>query len=146
MLRTSIWFTLFACACSSAPAPQHPVSTQHAATLPESTRHAATVLTSPPEPPREPPADHATVIGRLRPKFRDCYQAGLLLRGDQQGSVQLAMVVDPAGRPNTVKPSGGAGLDRCVVDCLVKVASNASFSPSSGGANVLVPLSFGVVR
>jgi hypothetical protein len=137
MLRASISFTLCACACSSAPPPPaHRASTQY----------AATVSTSSPEPPRERAADHAEVIGRLRPKFRDCYQAGLLLRADQQGSVRLAMAIDPAGRPSTVMPSGGEGLDRCVVDCLVKVASNASFSPSRGGTNVLVPLSFSSVR
>jgi len=115
---------------------------QHAATVPT----AATVPNSAPEPAREPAVDHAQVIGLLRPKFRDCYQAGLLLRADQQGRVRLAMAIDPAGRPSTVTPSGAEGLDRCVVDCLVKVASNASFSRSSGGTNLLVPLSFGTVR
>ncbi len=136
MVRASISFAVLACACSGAPPPSA------RAAIPQ---HVAAAPTAPEGVP-EPQVDHAVVIGRLRPKFRDCYQAGLLLRGDQQGSVRLAMAIDSAGRTSTVTPTGGEGLDRCVVDCLVKVASNASFSASRGGTNVLVPLSFGVVH
>jgi hypothetical protein len=91
--------------------------------------------------------DAEQAVARMSVNFRECYQAGLWINAEQRGSVRLEMQIDSGGRPSTVTPSGGRGLDRTVVDCLVKVASNASFAPPRNGpTNVIVPLTFGVVR
>jgi hypothetical protein len=97
-----------------------------------------------PEPEASPSeateADEAVVAG-MQQGFRECYQIGLWNNPHQSGSVRLVLKLDPRGRPTTVTPVGGAGLDRMVLDCLVRVARRASFGPSSGGS-IVVPLKF----
>jgi hypothetical protein len=48
--------------------------------------------------------------------------------------------IDTRGKPSAVTPVGGAGLDRMVVDCLVRVARRGSFA--GGAGSVVVPISF----
>ncbi len=67
----------------------------------------------------------------MRQGFRECYQIGLWNNPHQGGTVQLVLKLDPRGHPATVTPLGGAGLDRMVVDCLVRVARRGSFALTS---------------
>jgi hypothetical protein len=78
----------------------------------------------------------------MQQSFRECYQIGLWNNPHQSGSVELVLKLDPRGRPATVTPVGGAGLDRMVLDCLVRVARRGSFAPPTGDGNVIVPLKF----
>jgi hypothetical protein len=74
--------------------------------------------------------------------FRECYQIGLWNNPHQSGSVRLVLNLDPRGRPAAVTPLGGAGLDRMVLECLVRTARRASFPPSGSVASVVIPLTF----
>src|SRR5437016_4267447 len=73
------------------------------------------------------------VVAGLRGQFSSCYQGGLWTNAAQRGSVRLELDIDAVGRPKAVNSSGGAGLDRVVLDCLDKVASSATFAPPTGG-------------
>jgi hypothetical protein len=76
----------------------------------------------------------------MRQGFRECYQIGLWNNPHQGGSVRLVLKLDRRGRPATVTPLGGAGLDRMVVDCLVRIARRGEFAPPTGDGNIIVPI------
>jgi hypothetical protein len=82
------------------------------------------------------------VVAGMQQSFRECYQIGLWNNPHQSGNVQLVVKLDPRGRPASVTPLGGVGLDRMVLDCLVRVARRGSFAPPIGDGNVIVPLRF----
>jgi hypothetical protein len=78
----------------------------------------------------------------MQQAFRECYQIGLWNNPHQSGSVRLVVKLDPHGRPSSVTPLGGAGLDRMVIDCLVRVARRGTFARPTGDGTVTVPLKF----
>src|SRR5713101_8887858 len=80
------------------------------------------------------------IVAGMRQGFRECYQIGLWNNPHQGGNVELVLKLDPRGRPATVTSHGGAGLDRMVVDCLVRVARRGSFAPPTGDGNIVVPI------
>jgi hypothetical protein len=82
------------------------------------------------------------IVAGMRQGFRECYQIGLWNNPHQGGSVRLVLKLDPRGRPANVTPVGGAGLDRMVVECLVRVARRGSFAPPTGDGNIVVPIKF----
>jgi hypothetical protein len=82
------------------------------------------------------------IVAGMRQGFRECYQIGLWNNPHQGGSVRLVLKLDPRGRPADVTPIGGAGLDRMVVECLVRVARRGSFAPPIGDGNIVVPIKF----
>ena len=82
------------------------------------------------------------VVAGMQQSFRECYQIGLWNNPRQSGTVELVLKLDPRGRPASVTPLGGTGLDRMVLDCLVRVAGRGSFAPPTGDGNVIVPLKF----
>jgi TonB family protein len=91
--------------------------------------------------------DPDEVVAALRGEFSSCYQGGLWINPTQQGSVRLQLDIDSVGHPKSVRSTGGAGLDRRVLDCLDKVASRAMFAPPKGGSTtVVIPLSFAVAQ
>jgi hypothetical protein len=89
-----------------------------------------------------PTATDDTVVAGMQQSFRECYQIGLWNNPHQSGTVRLVLQLDARGRPAHIATVGGAGLDRMVVDCLVRVARRASFAPAGGNASVVVPLTF----
>jgi hypothetical protein len=103
---------------------------------------AAVTTPAPEASASEPTAADETVVAGMQQGFRECYQIGLWNNPHQSGSVRLVLKLDPRGRPATVTSVGGAGLDRMVLDCLVRVARRASFAPPTGEAAVVVPLTF----
>ena len=83
----------------------------------------------------------------MRQGFRECYQIGLWNNPHQGGSIRLLLRIDASGAPASVKSVGGSGLDHMVVECLVRVARRASFSPPMGGeGHIEVPIKFGSDR
>ncbi len=87
------------------------------------------------------------VIAGMQQSFRECYQIGLWNNPRQGGSIRLVLRIDAGGRPAMVTPVGGTGLDRMVVDCLVRVARRGSFAPrTSADGNIVVPMKFGSDR
>src|SRR5260221_5707898 len=85
-------------------------------------------------------SDDEQIVAGMRQGFRECYQIGLWNNPHQGGTVQLVLKLDPRGHPATVTPLGGAGLDRMVVDCLVRVARRGSFARPAGDGNIVVPI------
>ena len=131
--RASWLGVLLACAATACGATESPPARSAAA---------------PPSPPAyenqasEPHAEDDEVVAGMQQGFRECYQIGLWNNPHQSGSVRLVLKLDPRGRPASVTPLGGAGLDRMVLDCLVKVARRGSFARPTGDGNVVVPLVF----
>jgi len=80
----------------------------------------------------------------MSPKFRECYQIGLWQNSSQRGSVRLVVEVDANGHPSDVSTTGGDGLDKMVISCLMSVVRKETFAPPVGGpAVVTIPLHFG---
>ncbi|SRR6266498_2559174 len=127
----------FACGGSeaNAPPPQEPIAApSHARARP---RVAASIESS----------NDEDVIAGMRQSFRECYQIGLWNNPHQGGTIRLVLRIDGRGRPASVTPEGGSGLDRMVVDCLVRVARRGSFAPrTSSDGNIVVPMKFGSDR
>jgi hypothetical protein len=122
---------MFACGGAEATAPARDPSLERAVTT-----HAAEASSS-----EATEADESTVAG-MQQGFRECYQIGLWNNPHQSGSVRLVLKLDRRGRPASVTPVGGAGLDRTVLDCLVRVARRGSFAPPTGDGSIVVPLKF----
>jgi len=95
-----------------------------------------------PSEPTAPVASDDTVVAGMQQAFRECYQIGLWNNPHQYGSVRLVLKLDPRGRPASVTPVGGTGLDRMVLDCLARVARRGTFAPPTGDGTVFVPLKF----
>jgi hypothetical protein len=83
----------------------------------------------------------------MRQGFRECYQIGLWNNPRQGGNVRLVLTIDAQGRPASVTPVGGSGIERMVIDCLVKVARRGSFMPrTSTDGSIIVPIKLGSDR
>lgn len=75
--------------------------------------------------------------------FRRCYQKGLQEDPKMKGTVRITAKVGPNGEVQSATPSGGKGLSGTVVSCVAGRVSAAQFDkPSSGGATVIIPVSF----
>jgi hypothetical protein len=138
-LAAALISSAFACGGSeaNAPPPQEPVPAPPPRAHHGRARVAASI---------EPNNDEE-VIASMRQSFRECYQIGLWNNPHQSGSIRLVLHIDGRGHPASVTPEGGNGLDRMVVDCLVRVARRGSFAPrTSSDGNIVVPMKFGTDR
>jgi hypothetical protein len=79
----------------------------------------------------------ARVVAAMRPAFRACYQKGLDVNPDAQGSVRLALKVGPGGEVTSVSAVPSGNLPGSVVDCISARARRAQFDPPEGGAAVV---------
>jgi len=88
-------------------------------------------------------ANASSVVARMRGRFRRCYQQGLGVNPEMEGSVTLTIKVGPNGEVLGVGGGGGGSLGP-IVPCLKAVASGAQFAPPEGGtgAIITVPISF----
>jgi hypothetical protein len=83
------------------------------------------------------------VVASLKPKFRACYNKGLLIDSSMAGSVTIVAKIGPNGEVTSADPSGGAGLSPEVQSCLAKVVRNARFEAVAGtGATLQIPVKF----
>ena len=60
----------------------------------------------------------AKVVAGMRAAFRACYQKGLDVNPDAQGSVRLAIKVGPGGEVSNVSAVPSGNLPPMVVDCI----------------------------
>ena len=79
----------------------------------------------------------ARVVAAMRAAFRACYQKGLDVNPDAQGSVRLAIKVGPGGEVSSVSAVPSGNLPGSVVDCISARARRAQFDPPEGGAAVV---------
>jgi outer membrane biosynthesis protein TonB len=88
-------------------------------------------------------ANAASVVAKLRPGFRACYNAGLNVDPSMSGKVVLSVKISPNGEVSGVDPSGNSGLSENVVQCLIRKARNAQFdSPGPNGSVLQIPVTF----
>jgi hypothetical protein len=124
-------------ACAGGEVTQPPPRTATASSV-----AALAAAPAPESSPNDTTDSDDTVVAGMQQGFRECYQIGLWNNPHQSGSVRLVVKLDPHGRPSTVTPHGGAGLDRMVIECLSRVARRGTFAPPTGDGTVVVPLKF----
>ena len=92
----------------------------------------------------EPPHDAERVVGRLRPRFRLCYERALREENPtMSGVVVLHVRVSANGTVRDVDVSKRSGLSSNVAGCVVRQARGAQFDPpGAGGAALEVPVHF----
>lgn len=84
-----------------------------------------------------------SVIAGMGPSFRRCYNNGLQTNPNMKGSLRITARIGPNGEVVVANPSGGNGLSKEVIDCVVARFKSARFSPpEGGGATIVVPVSF----
>jgi Ca-activated chloride channel family protein len=87
-------------------------------------------------------ANAASVVARMRGRFRNCYQHGLTMDPNMQGQVTLVAKVGANGDVLSVGGGSGGALAR-IVPCLRAVVSDAKFAPPEGGSAVVsIPITF----
>lgn len=83
------------------------------------------------------------VVAGMRAGFRACYNRGLAVNPDAQGSIRLAIRVGPGGEVQGVTAVPAGNLPPSVVSCVRARASAAQFDPPEGGSAVVnVPVTF----
>jgi hypothetical protein len=75
------------------------------------------------------------VVGRMRGRFRGCYQAGLRNHPEMEGSAGLLAKVGSSGEVTGV--SGGGGGLSPIMPCLKAVVRSGGFSPPEGGTGLV---------
>ncbi|MCA9624129.1 MAG: cell envelope integrity protein TolA [Myxococcales bacterium] len=80
-------------------------------------------------------ANASAVVGRMRGRFRACYQQGLAIDPEMQGSAQLVAKVGTNGEVLSVS-GGGAGLGP-IMGCLRAVVQSGAFAPPEGGSGLV---------
>ena len=83
------------------------------------------------------------VVAGMRAGFRACYNRGLQVNPDAQGSIRLTIRVGPGGEVQGVSAGASGNLPGSVVSCVRARASAAQFDKPEGGSAVInVPVSF----
>lgn len=135
-MRTLFVFAalLVGCHARETPAPQAPTTTS--ATLPPPVEPSVVPESN------EAPRDGERVVAKLRPRFRSCYERGLL-EGNRamSGVVALHLRVAPDGTVRSVEIAKREGLSGTVAACIARQAQGATFEPPGpGGAALDVPV------
>jgi hypothetical protein len=87
-------------------------------------------------------ANASSVVGRMRGRFKRCYEQGLNSNPEMQGSVTLTAKIGPNGEVLSVGGGGGGSLGS-IVPCLKAVVSSGGFAPpDSGSAIISIPITF----
>ncbi len=86
--------------------------------------------------------DAATrTIATLRPKFKHCYQMGLVADPTMSGTVKVVVKIDKSGEVVDVQNGGGSGLSPDVVACVMRVTRVARFeAPGGAGTTIDIPV------
>ncbi len=89
-------------------------------------------------------SDAESVVARLRPKFRNCYQHyGLSADPGMSGAATIVGKVAANGEVDSAEASDVSGLSPAVVTCLQRVVKDAQFTAPHGvGATVRIPIKF----
>ncbi len=81
------------------------------------------------------------VVAQMRPGFRRCYNAGLLIDPGMQGDVTIRIKIGPNGEVQSATPVSGSGLSPAVTQCIAQRAQVAQFETDQP-ATVDVPIKF----
>lgn len=87
-----------------------------------------------------PVTDADRVVAALRPRFRKCYQDGLLDDPGMSGKTVLAAKVQPNGEVANVDVAENQGLSPKVTACMAKALKNATFTGNGSFSMVRVPV------
>ncbi len=92
---------------------------------------------------RLPPEVIQRIVRQNFGRFRLCYENGLRINPNLQGSVSVQFVIDRAGAVSTTKDGGSTIPDQGVISCAVRSFGNLSFpQPESGVVSVTYPITF----
>ncbi len=106
----------------------------------------ATASSAPATPP--PPADDCTPVGvdfekRARPKLKECYATGKKKDPNLQGTVKLAVEIDPGGKVKGIKITEKT-LPEAVAQCMLKAVKSTPLPEASKCAakTLTIPATF----
>jgi len=84
-----------------------------------------------------------SIIARMGPDFRRCYNRGLQTDPNMKGSMRVTARLGPDGRVVVANTSGGNGLSKEVISCVLNRVKSAQFNPpAGGGATIVIPVNF----
>jgi hypothetical protein len=86
-------------------------------------------------------SDADSVIARLRPRFRKCYQDGLLSDPSMGGKAVIVAKLGPNGEVQSTEVGSNEGLSSGVTGCLQKVVGNAQFTGNGAVTTMRIPVS-----
>ncbi len=90
-----------------------------------------------------PISDADRVVAGMRPRFRQCYQAGLNSDPGMSGKVVVTAKVGPNGEVSDASVTSNTGLSASVASCIANVVKRAQFNPPGGsGSTVNIPVTF----
>ncbi len=83
------------------------------------------------------------VLAKMGPDFRRCYNRGLSTDPNMKGSLRVTARLAPDGKVVVANASGGNGLSKEVISCVVTRVKSAQFNPpAGGGATIVIPVNF----
>lgn len=83
------------------------------------------------------------IIAKLGPDFRRCYNSGLESNPNMKGTVRVTARLGPDGKVVAANSSGGDGLSKDVIFCVLRRVRSAQFNPpGGGGATIVIPVNF----
>jgi hypothetical protein len=88
-------------------------------------------------------ANRERIIAGLRPRFRACYETGLMTDPAMSGKMVLTATVDKSGDVSSAKATSNSGISTAVADCIVGVLRRVTFDPPASPATLTLPLRFG---
>jgi hypothetical protein len=92
---------------------------------------------------RLPPDTIQRVIRQNHPRFRGCYERGLMTNPSLAGRVGVRFVIGRDGRVTNVADGGSDLPDASVVSCVSRAFYDISFPKPEGGiVTVVYPISF----
>lgn len=85
-------------------------------------------------------SDADSVIAKLRPRFRKCYQDGLNIDPTMSGKAVLAVKIGPNGEVQSTSVESNEGLSQAVTGCMQKAIGNATFTGNGNVTTMRVPV------
>jgi hypothetical protein len=82
------------------------------------------------------------VIASLRPRFKRCYERGLMREKDLQGKVVVHVRVEGDGRVGTAEITNNTGLGDLVGECIRAALETAVFEAPGAPSSLNVPVTF----
>lgn len=82
------------------------------------------------------------VIAMLRPRFKRCYERGLMREKDLQGKVVVKVRVDAVGHVESAEVGENEGLGAAVGECIRAALESATFEAPGATSTLNVPVTF----
>jgi len=90
-----------------------------------------------------PVANAESVVARLRPSFRTCYNRGLQSDPSMAGKVIVSAKIAPNGEVASADSSQNTGLSTDVVQCILRRVRTATFETQGPiGSTIQIPITF----